>query len=345
MPQPIGPFDPPARLLLPCLGIFNGSEPLRNADCSGGAGCTCDYDDLSGLLWAQQEKAAMISNGVAVVQLNPWGGDSWDAGPPVAGFAGWGRGPDAVVFELLLGRMKRGELGHLDLSQIFFRGWSGGAQMVSWMVQLQAIGALAALGKSNARMVGGVYTSGGSYMCYPANSSTTAGAYGVCTTCNASVHCAGAGFAQESGCSTCTKNCGAIRRNGPPCCSKCCPTGFTEEHFHSHPQDWPLHPPAFLAQGSTLDGNADLCAAKNYHETLVANNVSSTLVLQPAAYERCGCLGQQSDPAAARSVPASSPLVGLCEKNAAQTTFCHTHVMAFAEMVRPLVVWVKNILT
>ena len=46
---------------------------------------------------------------------------------------------------------------------------------VSWMVQLQATGVLATLGGGGVRMVGGVYTSGGSYACYPLNSSTGKG--------------------------------------------------------------------------------------------------------------------------------------------------------------------------
>ena len=70
------------------------------------------------------------------------------------------------------------------------------------------------------------------------------------------------------------------------------------------------------------------CAAKNYHETLVSHGVSSKLVLQPAPDERCGCVGQKSDPAAA-----DSPYLGWCEKAEVQTDFCHMHVMAFAKMV------------
>ena len=41
--------------------------------------------------------------------------------------------------------------------------------------------------------------------------------------------------------------------------------------------------------------------AKNYHDTLTAHGVHSTLVLQPSKYETCGCLGQRGDPAAASS--------------------------------------------
>ena len=57
-------------------------------------------------------------------------------------------------------------------------------------------------------------------------------------------------------------------------------------------------------------------------------------------FERCGCLGQRSDPAAV-----GSPLLGLCEQNQVQSDFCHYHVMAFAGMVRPLVKWVAQVLS
>ena len=84
-------------------------------------------------------------------------------------------------------------------------------------------------------MAGGVFTSGGSYACYPFNSST---GIGVCASCDSSPSCAGAGFNGYSGCSTCTKDCGEVHRNGPPCCSKCCPSNYTEEFFVDHPSEW-----------------------------------------------------------------------------------------------------------
>ena len=56
----------------------------------------------------------------------------------------------------------------------------------------------------------------------------------------------------------------------PPCCQKCCPTNYTESWYHDHPADYSKHPPAFLAQLTTKDENADLCACKNYYDTLQA---------------------------------------------------------------------------
>jgi hypothetical protein len=185
-------------------------------------------------------------------------------------------------------------------------------------------------------MIGGVYISGGSYACYPNNAST---GFGVCASCNSSSHCEGAGFNQQAGCSTCTEDCGGVHRNGPPCCAKCCPTGYAEQYYHDNPTEWKTHPPAFLAQGSTMDGNADLCAAKNYHDTLVQHGVSAELVLQPEEYESCGCIGQPSDEAAV-----GSPYAQYCVDKPEGVEFCHSHVMSFARMVVPLVAWVRRVL-
>ena len=46
-------------------------------------------------------------------------------------FPGWPNGPGALVFVKLFEQMKAGDLGPLDLGRVVFRGWSGGAQMVS----------------------------------------------------------------------------------------------------------------------------------------------------------------------------------------------------------------------
>lgn len=334
VPQLYSPFEAPGRLLDPCIGVFNGSAPFSS--CSGGANCNCDYDQLSGAMWSQREKGLIVQSGVAVVQLNPRGGDDWDAGPAGPDFPGWGAGPDEVVFERLFAMLKAGELGPLDRKRMIFRGWSSGAQMVSWFAQLHATGALAKLGGgAGVNMVGGVYLSGGSYTCYTQNST---GAHGVCASCNSDITCPGGEWQVNAGCSTCTVNCGAENRTGPPCCSKCCPTNYTEQYYFEHPEDFHTHPPAFLAQGETQDENADLCACKNYHETLLANGVASTLVLQPKPFEECGCLGQPEDPAAA-----GSPYLKWCAAGTPTTAFCHTHIMSFAGMVAPLVKWIRGI--
>ena len=150
-------------------------------------------------------------------------------------------------------------------------------------------------------------------------------------------------------------------------------------HTHTHTQ-------------ATHDENADLCACKNYHQTLRANGVPSTLVLQPAALEGCSCVGanvighacaqtfvgkyqscmllngrliphapvltwgtcvgQSDDPAATGSPfsqfcqPHTPPPSDQCESggrgHGGKCSFCHSHVMAFAKMVWPLVKWVVD---
>jgi hypothetical protein len=49
----------------------------------------------------------------------------------------------------------------------------------------------------------------------------------------------------------------------PPCCQYCCPRNYTEQFYYDHPEEYDRHPPTFLAQMSTADKNADLCAARN----------------------------------------------------------------------------------
>lgn len=49
----------------------------------------------------------------------------------------------------------------------------------------------------------------------------------------------------------------------PPCCQYCCPRNYTEQYYYDHPEEYIHHPPTFLAQMTTADKNADLCAAKN----------------------------------------------------------------------------------
>ena len=234
-------FDTPKTTLAPCVQKFNGSTDDYN----------CSFDQLSGALWDQRIKQGLLSNGIAVLQLNPAESDSWDAGPASASgdFQGWPSGPDHATFESIFAMLKAGTMGHFDLSKLIFHGWSSGAQMVSWMAQLEGTGELAKLGGgAGGQMAGGVYISGGSYTCYP-DKGWQGG--GVCATCNASTECAGGGWFQNAGCSTCRTNCGDFNRTGPPCCSKCCPDNYTEAYYDSEAK-YKRHPPAFLAQAVRL---------------------------------------------------------------------------------------------
>jgi hypothetical protein len=103
----------------------------------------------------------------------------------------------------------------------------------------------------------------------------------------------------------------------PPCCDYCCPDQFAEQYYEDTPSAWPKHPPAFLAQLSGYDFNADLCATSHYHETLKAHGVESRLVLDSAADSPqqngtgwnlggCFCGGSPNDTAAV-----GSPFLGM----------------------------------
>jgi hypothetical protein len=50
-----------------------------------------------------------------------------------------------------------------------------------------------------------------------------------------------------------------------------------------HPEDYASHPPVFLAQSALSDSNADLCAGRSYHETLLAHGVKTEIALLPGA--------------------------------------------------------------
>ena len=62
---------------------------------------------------------------------------------------------------------------------------------------------------------------------------------------------------------------------------QCCPKNYTEAHYSAHPEDYrTLHPAVFLAQTSRSDNHADLCAAKNYYDTLVPSVALSSSTLK-----------------------------------------------------------------
>jgi hypothetical protein len=153
---------------------------------------------------------------------------------------------------------------------------------VSWVVQMIAEGQL-----TGVRMRGGVFLSGGSYNCY----TPPPLARGVCTNCNASTKCR---RSVQPSCLTQTVAKDAL------CCSYCCPTGFAEEYYVDHPEEWPQHPPAFLAQLTGFDFNADLCATTHYHNTLQAHGIESTLILDSVHDSaHCFCGGDPTDLTAA----------------------------------------------
>jgi PKHD-type hydroxylase len=55
----------------------------------------------------------------------------------------------------------------------------------------------------------------------------------------------------------------------------CCPSDLTEDFFWYNPQDYPRHPPTLLVQ-SVGDNDADVDAARFYHQTMLAHGATST---------------------------------------------------------------------
>ena len=56
------------------VDVEDGSWPPHH-------GGNCDYDQEAGALWDQRLKQFLVSNGVAVLQLNPYETDTWDNFP------------------------------------------------------------------------------------------------------------------------------------------------------------------------------------------------------------------------------------------------------------------------
>ena len=78
-----------------------------------------------------------------------------------------GAGLDQPFFSALFGSILNGTygslpVGTLNTEQLFFSGFSGGAQMTSWLIELQARQRLPA----GVKLAAGVLISGGSHRCY-----------------------------------------------------------------------------------------------------------------------------------------------------------------------------------
>mmetsp|Transcript_10561 Transcript_10561/g.27138 ORF Transcript_10561/g.27138 Transcript_10561/m.27138 type:complete len:437 (+) Transcript_10561:32-1342(+) len=333
-------FSAPADTLTHCGCIKNNSCPTRPTPPptrSGAAldrrgkwppwpphhhGESCQYDTLAGELWDMRLKQFLVANGIAVVQINPSSDDGWVAyGTDPTGGVVWDTSTDKPFVTKVLSMLTAGNLGKLDADQVALRGWSGGAQMVSWMLQLDATGAL----PGEITIVAGMFLAGGSYDCYEPTPETS---HSQCAQCDPSESCPGGAWHVNAGCST--------NLTHAPCCSKCCPTNFTEGYYFTNPAAYAKHPPAFLSQLTTQDENADLCATRNYHETLLAHGVRSELVLTTPAYEKCYCIGDPADPAAT-----GSPYSQYC--TADMSWSCFTHEMGFAEMVVPSVEFLLSV--
>ena len=108
----------------------------------------------------------------------------------------------------------------------------------------------------------------------------------------------------------------------------CCPENFTEPFYDTHKSEYPNHPPTFLTQ-TTVDEGADSCAARHYHETMIANGGRSRLAIVPLDQQRCYSIGNPGDP----TLPVGQNLSQFCS-SPNMTSINHTQ--GFSAMVEPL---------
>lgn len=306
----------------------------------------------------------MLDNGVAILQPNCQSMDMWEWYSQDL----WDTGFDKPYFEALFKAITDGTFGSpggtpigkgvLNLHKMGVSGYSVGAQMVSWFFQLQATNQLAPL----VTVKSGAFFGGGTYQCY----NNPPQAMAQCSNCNASDSCL------QIGCSNTL-----VAANITPCCQYCCPEGYTEQYYKEHPEAYPQHPPTALIQHTTVDENADGCAARNYHAEMLKHGGDSTLLLIPADQERCYCVGQAGVAAdagspfakqcphflpglgntsctlppsngAGRSSSSSSGdgggLLGECQTPSRDGERCMYHPMGFSGMLEPLMTMVKKTL-
>ena len=158
-PQIYNQTKPFGALDLPSFAISPHSQPsciLPNG--SFADGLHCFFDSLAGSLWDQRLKQVLVARGIAVLQINPGSPDSWDAWQEA-----WDSGADQPVLRNVFARMRDGDFGHLDCAATAIKGWSSGAQLVSWLIEQQASNTSPPLGVV---IKSAVMISGGSYQCY-----------------------------------------------------------------------------------------------------------------------------------------------------------------------------------
>ena len=133
--------------------------------------------------------------------------DGWDIDVP-----SYIAGEDPAFFAQLAKDIAAGFLGPINPKRAAFHGWSGGAQMVSNLVEIWATGKLPGI-----EMKAGVMMSGGTHQCY----NIPPRAQAQCADCDPSDEC------KTAGCSAAGPGGPAIGPNGKVCCYMCCPQNVT----------------------------------------------------------------------------------------------------------------------
>lgn len=126
------------------MGSNHGLADWRLVCCSFEPPHAGADDQASGALWDQRLKQYLVANGVAVLQVHPRSEDMWDNNP--MWWAGNDTkslgGKDAPWLATLFAELRAGAFGELDLGKLVLHGWSGGAHMVSWLIELLYSGAV-----------------------------------------------------------------------------------------------------------------------------------------------------------------------------------------------------------
>ena len=164
------PFQEPASVLAPCIAANGSWDPegqmINGTRTSGkqyGPGVTrCSFGAVNGRVWAQRLNQFLLANGIAIVQINPAQGDSWVGSAYTT--SAWQQGDDRPFLQTLFGQMHSGEFGGLGAGvlnphRLSVSGYSVGAQMVSWMIQVQATGEMTE--QLNATVKAGAFFAGG----------------------------------------------------------------------------------------------------------------------------------------------------------------------------------------
>ena len=332
VPKSVPPFISPAVLAAQCSCIngtnFTCGSPSDDGHHGGGfipKGGACDTLIFFGALWHQRLVQALLSNGIAVMLMNPYTFDGWTSYP-----AAWDAGYDAVAFDALNSMLRGGHsddntpehFQNIDPDRIAVRGFSGGSQMVSWLIEATARIAAAKGANATIGIKAGVFMSGGSYACYNAPPYAT----GSCANCDPGSY-SNAATSPALGCS----NTFAQRGLKAPYCELCCPQNFTEAYYAEDTSRYATHPATLFGQVE-IDEEADSCASVNYHNTMIAHGAHSEMLTITKGHDmRCYALGLENDSAVPKG---ARGMAHLCD-NPNMTSIAHTE--GFADFVSPAV--------
>lgn len=112
-------------------GCFDDQNKFSRSDCNFGA--------IAGQMWDVRARQYLLANGVAVLQINPGAEETWDW----YGQSTWDTKNDKPYLTTLFNSIRNGTAfggrgAMLNLDKLVVAGYSVGAQMASWFVQLHA---------------------------------------------------------------------------------------------------------------------------------------------------------------------------------------------------------------